>query len=330
MIVMLGGPCMNLLIFLVLFVVLLTTLGQPHQDETTTVGTVLKCVVPANSPDANSTTCPPGAKPTPALTSLKLGDTFESINGIKVTDWNQLSALIQPAAGKQLTVVVRRDGKDVTLHITPVANPNYVDSAHTKLETVGFIGFAPTTHDYYKPLSITAVPGQIGSQMMLGIDALGKYPEKIQSLWQTVFEGKQRDPNGAIGVVGIGRISGDYARSDLLSAQDKVFVLINLLASVNLLLFMFNLLPLLPLDGGHVAGAIVESIKRGMARLRDRRRPVVIGPDGEVVPPPPRRPIFVDTASMLPVMYGVASVLIVLTLLTLYADIVKPINPLGG
>jgi membrane-associated protease RseP (regulator of RpoE activity) len=330
MIVMLGGPFMNLLIFLVLFTVLLTTLGKPHQDETTTVGTVLKCVVPANSAQANGTECPPGAKPTPALTALKVGDQFKSINGVKITDWNQLSALIRPAAGQSLTVVVMRGGKDVTLHITPVANPNYVDNAHTKVETVGFIGFAPTTHDFYQPLSITAIPGQIGAQLKLGVDALGKYPEKIQSLYQTVFEGKQRDPNGAVGVVGIGRISGDYARSDLLSVQDKVFVLINLLAGVNLLLFLFNLLPLLPLDGGHVAGALVEAVKRGSARLRERRRPVEVGPDGEVVPPPPRRQIFVDTASMLPVMYAVASVLIVLTLLTLYADIVKPINPLGG
>jgi len=105
--------------------------------------------------------------------------------------------------------------------------------------------------------------------------------------------------------------------------------LINLLAGVNLLLFFFNLLPLLPLDGGHVAGALVEATKRGWARLRARRQPEVIGPDGVPVPRE-RKPIFVDTAAMLPVMYGVASVLILLTLLTVYADIVKPINPTGG
>ena len=86
---------------------------------------------------------------------------------------------------------------------------------------------------------------------------------------------------------------------------------------MNLLLFFFNLLPLLPLDGGHVAGAIVEAAKRGRARLRARRHPEAAA----------RRPqIFVDTAQMLPVMYAVASVLILVTLLTLYADIVKPIN----
>jgi membrane-associated protease RseP (regulator of RpoE activity) len=329
MIVMLGGPCMNLLIFLVLFTVLITTLGTPRQKETTTVGTVLQCVVPANSPAAASGACPAGAPATPARKALKLGDTFVSVNGVKITGWDQLNSLIRPAAGRQLDVVVRRDGRDVALKITPVRNRNYVNTAHTKLEDVGFIGFSPRVEDSFQAVPVSGVPGKIGSQVKLGFSALGKYPEKIKSLFGTVFEGKQRDPNGAVGVVGIGRISGDYARSDLLSLQDKVFVLINLLAGVNLLLFLFNLLPLLPLDGGHVAGAIVESIKRGRARMRERGRPPVLGPDGQPAAPPHRQ-IYVDTASMLPVMYGVASVLIVLTLLTLYADIVKPINPLGG
>jgi membrane-associated protease RseP (regulator of RpoE activity) len=217
--------------------------------------------------------------------------------------------------------VLRRDGRDVTEQITPTRNVNYVAGSNTRTKPVGFIGFEPRTHDYYRALSITQVPGAIGGEIKLGVNALARYPQKISSLFGTVFEGKKRDPNGAVGVVGIGRISGDYARSSLLSAQDKTFVLINLLAGVNLLLFFFNLLPLLPLDGGHVAGALVEAAKRGRARLRARGQPAAAGV---------HRPIYVDTAAMLPVLYVVGSVLIFLTLLTVYADIVKPINPLGG
>jgi membrane-associated protease RseP (regulator of RpoE activity) len=330
MIVMLGGPCMNLVIFLVLFVVLIMTLGVPARDQsTTTVGSVLKCVVPANSRDAQTGTCPKNAAPTPASQALKPGDKFVSIDGTKITGWDQLSGLIRPAAGKKLSVVVLRNGKNVALHITPVPNKNYVNAAGTKLETVGFIGFEPRSITKYAAVPVTGVPGRIGSEIKLGVDALGKYPQKIHSLWQTVFEGRKRDPQGAVGVVGIGRISGDYASSNVYTTRDKAFILVNLLAGVNLLLFFFNLLPLLPLDGGHVAGALVESVKRGRARLRARKQPVPIGPDGLPAKPPPRQ-IFVDTASMLPVMYGVASVLILLTLLTLYADIVKPINPVGG
>ena len=150
---------------------------------------------------------------------------------------------------------------------------------------------------------------------------------KIESLWQTVFEGKPRDPNGAVGVVGLGEIGGQVANSKSIDLTAKIYSLIGLLASVNLLLFFFNLLPLLPLDGGHVAGALVEAAKRGRARLRDRRQ--VDRRPGRPAGPRARSPIYVDTAQMLPVMYAVASVLIVLTLLVVYADIVKPIQLLS-
>jgi membrane-associated protease RseP (regulator of RpoE activity) len=120
---------------------------------------------------------------------------------------------------------------------------------------------------------------------------------------------------------------GQVADSHRLDGQDKLFALLSLLAGVNLLLFFLNLLPLLPLDGGHVAGALVEAAKRGRARLQARSR-VQVGPDGAVAATK-RQPIYVDTAQMVPVMYAVASVLVLITLLVVYADIVKPVN-LGG
>jgi membrane-associated protease RseP (regulator of RpoE activity) len=223
-----------------------------------------------------------------------------------------------------LHVTVLRNGVQQSVQLTPVENVKYASTTGTKTKVAGYLGVSPTNHHYYQPLGISAIPGEIGSQLNKGVQALGSYPQKIGSLWDTVFHGKPRDVNGAIGVVGIGRLGGDLAQSNQLDLQDKVFSLVGLLASVNLLLFFFNLLPLLPLDGGHVAGAIVEAVKRGRARLRPR---VAAGEPG--LDPPARPQIFVDTAQMLPVMYAVASVLIVLTLLTLYADIVKPVS-LGG
>jgi membrane-associated protease RseP (regulator of RpoE activity) len=327
MIVMLGGPTMNLFIFLVLFTILLLSLGQPHTRETTQIATVEKKVVCADTSRATSDLCPAKPVTAPAFGNLQPGDTVLSVNGTKVTSWNQLVSMIEPAAGQRLTMVVDRNGKDVTVHVTPIRNVKPINADGTKTKVAGFLGIGAREIRHYVPIGLSALPGAIGSDIKIGVDALGRYPEKIHSLWQTVFDNKPRDPNGAVGVVGIGRISGDFASSDLLSLQDKVYLLINLLASVNLLLFFFNLLPLLPLDGGHVAGAIAEATKRGWARLRERRRPAGVGADGL---PRERKPIFVDTASMLPVMYGVASVLILLTLLTLYADIVKPINVTGG
>ncbi len=329
MIVMLGGPTMNLIIFVILFTILLLTLGKPHTSQTTQIQSVEKQVVCADPARANTDLCPSKPITAPAFGKLKPGDKIVSVDGTQITSWDQLVAMIEPAAGQQLTIVVSRDGKDVPVEVTPVKNVKYANAAGTETKVAGFLGIGAVERRHYEALSITAIPGAIGSDIKIGVDALGKYPEKIQSLWRTVFENKPRDINGAVGVVGIGRISGDFASSNQLSVQDKVYLLINLLASVNLLLFFFNLLPLLPLDGGHVAGAIAEAVKRGRARLRARREPVVIGEDGLPVKQS-RRPIFVDTASMLPVMYAVASVLVLLTLLTLYADIVKPINVNGG
>jgi membrane-associated protease RseP (regulator of RpoE activity) len=318
MIVMLGGPTMNLLIYVVLTIILLTAFGIPKQDPTLTIGTVNKCVVPATATHAPK--CPKPTSPA-ALAHLKPGDQVVSVNGTKITSWDQLVSKIEPAAGKTLTMVVLRNGVDKTLHITPVKNTKYVSASSNATERVGFIGVSPTERNYYAHQTILDVPGEIGRQIGVGVNAIASYPDKLGNLWQTVFDGKPRDPQGAVGVVGIGRIGGEIADSNEIGPSQKIYTLVSLLASVNLLLFFFNLLPLLPLDGGHVAGAIVEATKRGFARLRARRARRRGDPSA------PQRPtIFVDTAQMLPVMYAVASVLVLVTLLTLYADIVHPIT----
>jgi membrane-associated protease RseP (regulator of RpoE activity) len=322
MIVMLGGPTMNLLIYAVLTVVLLGTLGQ--KNPTTTVDSITQCVVAANSPDANSTTCPANAPNSPAYEAkLQPGDKIEAINGTHIGNWNQAVKIIEGSAGQHLTLTVRRAGQDLAVPITPVRNVKYANDQGTKTKDVGYLGVS--AKEGYQAVGAAQIPGQIVSQLAQGLHAIGNYPNKIGSLWGTVFEGKKRDPNGAIGVVGIGRLGGQVADSHKLDAMDKIFALTELLATVNLLLFFFNLLPLLPLDGGHVAGAIVEAAKRGRARLRARSR---VGPDGSIAETLPK-PIYVDTAQMLPIMYAVASVLVVITLLVVWADIVKPVN-IGG
>jgi membrane-associated protease RseP (regulator of RpoE activity) len=320
MIVMLGGPTMNLVIYVVLTVLLLTVLGQ--KNPTTTIDSVAKCVVPANSSAASENDCVTPNAPA-AIAGLRPGDKITAIGTTPIHNWDQAVKIIEGSAGKQLTLTVRRDGTERTVPITPVRNLKYANTDGTKTKEAGYLGVS--AREAYQPMSPAAVPGQIVSQFAQGLRALGSYPSKIGSLWGTVFEGKQRDANGAIGVVGIGRLGGQVADSSVLDVQDKIFFLVELLATVNLLLFFFNLLPLLPLDGGHVAGALVEATKRGRARLHARR---TVGADGEVAERK-RQPIYVDTAQMLPVMYAVASVLIVVTLLVVYADIVKPVN-LGG
>ena len=305
MIVMLGGPSMNLLIFFVLTILLYGLIGL--RAPTTTVGSVSECVVAST---ATRQECPavtsPDYRKAPANGVLQAGDRITAVDGTPIKNWSDAVAVIESSANKTITVSVRRAGQPVQLSITPVLNTKYADS-NGATKQAGFIGISTT--ESYQQLSPGQIRSVIWQQLGLSVEALKQFPAKIASLTGTVFQGKPRDQNGAVGVIGLGRIGGEIADSAKVAALDKISMLISLLASVNLLLFLFNLLPLLPLDGGHVAGALVEAIRRGIARLRKRPRL-----------------IFVDVAQLVPVMYVVASILIVFSVLVMYADIVKPIT----
>jgi membrane-associated protease RseP (regulator of RpoE activity) len=265
-------------------------------------------VVPVTS---TVTTCPPETikdyVKAPANGVLQVGDKITSINGVPIKQWSDSVKIIEASAGKPLTVTVERAGQSVSLNVTPVQTTKYAGTTGNQTKQAGFVGIGTT--QAYQQLGPAALGRVIWQQLGLSVTALKQFPSKIGSLVGTVFEGKPRDQQGAVGVVGLGRIGGQIADAPTLGVLDKISILLSLLAGVNLLLFFFNLLPLLPLDGGHVAGAIVEAIRRGIARLR--RRP---------------RQIFVDVAQLVPVMYVVASILIVFSVLVMYADIVKPIS----
>ena len=271
---MLGGPFMNLLIYLVLTVFLLTVIGS---------GTTTPRRPSAASRSASSRRTRTGgqqhdlpgrrARRAPADGVLQPGDKLVAINGTTVTSWDHAVAVIEESAGKPLADHRRRataSTRRVTL--TPVENVKYANAEGTKTKTAGFIGVAPTHRTPYFDARVgdRRCRARSAARSSRPSAALGQLPGQDPQPLADGLRGQAARPQrrGRRGRPRRDRRPG--RRPTTSTSSDKIYSLIGLLASVNLLLFFFNLLPLLPLDGGHVAGALVEAVKRGRARLRAR------------------------------------------------------------
>ena len=314
-IIMVGGPFMNLVLAFVLFAILIVGIGQPAAS--TTIGSVTQCVTAEGVPANCSDTTVEG----PGVTGgLLAGDTIVSINGEKVSTWNDGTDTIRASAGKPLTIVVDRDGVNKTLTITPVlatrsqvdadGNPVLDASGNPINQEVGFIGIAPT----YKmtPQPITEVFPVMGQNISGVTNMILHLPQRMVDVSNAAFGEGKRDANGPIGIVGVGRVAGEVASTNQVDAVSKGATLIGILASLNIALFVFNMVPLLPLDGGHIAGALYEAARRQVAKWRKRPDP---GP--------------FDTAKLMPLTLLVIVLLGSMSALLLYADIFKPVSIFG-
>lgn len=290
--VMLGGPLMNLLLAFVITTA--TIMGIGWSQPTTTIDQV----VPTNSELGITEN---GTDPTPALAAgLQPGDTLLAWDGTAIETWEQTRTLIAQMPKSGADVVVERGGQTVETHVVPVLDKDDVPR-------IGIIiGQERARGSLGDSLQTT------GALFTGTAGALVRLPVSLWDLIESFFTGAERDPAGVMSVIGVARVAGEVTSAEpgtSVTLMDRLAMLLSLLASLNMALFVFNLIPLPPLDGGHIAGALWGGVKNLYARLRGLPRPA-----------PP------DTARMVPLANGVFLALIAMSIVLMGADLFKPLH----
>ena len=235
---------------------------------------------------------------------IQAGDEVISINGKRVTEWYKDVEVIRESQGAELTLVLNRNGEEVV--VTTAARLTDIDG--TKRYVLGIVNEVGLERSGVL-VSIKNSATVTKGFLVESVKSLGKLPEKIPALWGATVRGEERDANGLVGVVGVARVSGEAVGSDKLTPMERLATFVLIVASLNIFVGVFNLLPLLPLDGGHMAVAIADSIRAFFARLRGRPRPAPI-----------------DVTVLTPITMVVFVVLATLTLLLLVADVINPVT----
>lgn len=316
LIVMCGGPFVNLLLSVLLMITVLCGIGGGVYG--TTLAQVQMCA------DGSTSCANSPAEQLPGYAAgLQAGDKILSWAGKEVTDWPAVQSAIAAGGAAPVRVQVQRGQQILSLTITPRQEPRpmirdgavVTDPAtgEARTELKAFVGIMPQLE--LRRQSLSAALAQTGKLAVGTAQIVAVLPMK---LWQTgvaLFTGTPRDTNSVVGIVGVAQMAGNITSAQLagygLAQRAADFLL--LMAALNMSLFVFNMIPLLPLDGGHILGAVIEGIRRSWWRLRGAERSG--RPD----------PGAFDTARLLPLSYAVIAFFVFMTILLIVADVVNPV-----
>ena len=281
-------------------VILLFTLfaGVGTSQVLPVVSQVVNCVPAGESCSATDPISPAKS------VGIKSGDRIIGINGSNSLEWEEITPILRANANKEVRLTIIRNGIQQEILVTLAAR-------NVNGEVRGFLGII---NDFglvrQNPIAAISSTASATKTLFTGsIRALIGLPAQFPSLIRQTFLGEERNPEGLVGIVGVARATGETVSSGNLTIGEKLATFILIVASLNIFVGIFNLLPILPLDGGHMAVAIYEGVRRRIAKVRGKPNP---GP--------------VDVEKLTPITMIVLVLLIFLTSLLLIADIFNPIN----
>ncbi len=298
LIVLGAGSFLHFVIGFVLLLTLFSAIGVT--SLTNQVERVSDCI-----PQTATEVCSSKSTPSPAKNAgILAGDQIISINGVEYTEWAQAVRVIRSSAGKQLDITVNRNGGLIDILVTPA----FRDLDGEKIGVIGVINKVGTVT--YAPIPAVIKAGSFTFEILQNsLTALISLPSKIPDLINQTFGNEERDPEGLVGVVGVARVSGETAETKALTGREKIATFVLIIASLNLFVGMFNLLPLLPLDGGHMAVAIADGVRNTRAKAKGLAKPAPF-----------------DVERLTPITMVVFILMASLSLLLLTADILNPVR----
>jgi len=309
-IVMAGGPTVNILIAFFLFWAVFATYGQKSTEPepgAPVVSSVSECIIPVSEEGRACTDADPVAPAAEA--GLEPGDVITSFNGVAITEWEQLRELIRGNDDGEAVIGYERDGEALTGTTSTTVEARPTSNTDQTLRQVGFLGVSPETHVVTETGGPLYTLGEMGHMTVDTAKALVHLPAKVWGVGKAILGIEERAADSPVSIVGGGRLAGETVSHDEFDVAEKTAFLLTLIAGFNFFIGMFNFVPLLPLDGGHIASAVWEALRRGLARVRRR-------PD----------PGYVDAAKLLPVAYVVASALLVMGVVLIVGDLVVPLH----
>ena len=303
--VLAGGITVNLLLgFTILLIIAMTTgLPNPDADVRPRVGEV-SCAANQNA-DGELEPCQ-GLGPA-GEAGVEPGDIVLALNGEKIDNFTQLRDSVMQHPGETVTLEVERDGaiRDFDIPLATVTRLN----AEGELVTVGAIGMTNQVIDIVETYSfIEAFPATArytGYVLDATVQGIAQFPAKIPGVVASIF-GQERDVNGPMSVVGASRVGGELVERSLWS------FFFMMLASLNFFLALFNLIPLPPFDGGHIAVILYEKVRDAVRRLLGKE---------------PKGPA--DYTKLMPITYALAFLLMAVGALIIIADVINPVRLFG-
>lgn len=286
--------------FVLGFIILLIIFaGIGTLQPTAKIAQISPCVPQLNAECTESDPQSPAA-----LAGLQKSDVITSLNGIPVSNWAKDVEVIRNSAGKELIIEFERNGQPLTITVTPATRV-------IEGKDYGFLGIVNEAI-MVRQAPFTSIKNSVlvsWDFISSSVKAIISLPSKIPALWGATVSGAERDPNGLVGIVGVAQVSGQAVSSEGLTNAERIQTFLLIIASLNFFVGVFNLLPILPLDGGHMAVAIADEIRAAIARIRGRARPQGI-----------------NVNKLAPITMVVFVLLAALTVLLLAADILNPVQ----